>query len=207
MSVVHTREHKYGCASKEISDIPDSNKCILGVTSLWMILPVAHAVLRWRDIDVSQKAVVFALCCACCSSTMFWFDARRGSLLHKLDKLSAVQYVVAVMFATERQRQRATGACFLFTMMLLFVLGDMCFRRSMYRLQLTLHLLFRYVAYWWGHILLVPAKQATFLVLSAAYFGHVIALLLLCLKRKSRQDFYGSACLMLLILVCLKFTA
>lgn len=198
------QKHTHGGTSKDISDLPYSNKCILGVTSLWMILPVAHAMLRWRDIDASQKAVVLALCCACCSSTMFWFDARRGSLFHKLDKLSAVQYVVSVMFATAKQNQHGMGALLLVTMMLLFLLGDMCFRRSMYRLQLTLHLLFRYVAYWWGHILLVPAKQTTFLVLSAAYFGHVIVLLQLCLKRKSRQDFYGSACLMLLILVCSK---
>ena len=62
-------------------------------------------------------------------------------------------------------------------MISLFLRGDMCFKRSMYDLQLSLHLLFRYVGYWWGHLLLVPAENnfpAGFVILSVGYFGHII---------------------------------
>jgi hypothetical protein len=47
----------------------------------------------------------------------------------------------------------------------------------MYDLQLSFHLLFRYAAYWWGHLLLVPAENnflGAFVVLSVGYFGHII---------------------------------
>ena len=122
--------------SKDVSDLPNRNKFILGVTSLWMIMPIAHGMVQWFQdgIGVGQKAVIAALSCSCLSSTMFWFDARRGSVFHKLDKLSAVQYVVCMVFVTAlpgksgRALSTGVGTFLPLSMISLFLLGDMCFK-------------------------------------------------------------------------------
>ena len=203
--------------SKDVIDLPKRNKCILGVTSLWMIMPIAHGMVQWFQdgIGVGQKAVIAALSCSCLSSTMFWFDARRGSVFHKLDKLSAVQYVVCMVFVTAlpgksgRALSTGVGTFLPLSMISLFLLGDMCFKRSMYDLQLSLHLLFRYAGYWWGHLLLVPGENnfpAGFVILSVGYFGHIIGFNEVARRQGLflTEDLYWSSCaiLALWILVC-----
>jgi hypothetical protein len=181
--------------------------------------PARTSVQWFQDgIGGRQKAVIVALSCSCFSSTMFWFDARRGTLFHKLDKLSAVQYVMCMVFVTALPGENAHAlsaflAIFLPSSMIsLFLLGDMCFRRSMYDLQLLFHLLFRYAAYWWGHLLLVPAEDnfpAAFVILSLGYFGHIMGFNEVVRRRSVilTEDVYGrywSSCaiLALWIIVC-----
>lgn len=203
--------------SKGFRDMPNRNKFILGVTSLWMIMPIAHGMIQWfqNGVTFGQKAVIAALSCSCFSSTMFWFDAKRGSLFHKLDKLGAVQYVVCMVLVTAlpgdggRTLSTGVGAILPLSMIALFLLGDMCFKRSLYDLQLVLHLLFRYVGYWWGHLLLVPAENnfpAAFSALSVGYFGHIFGVSEIAKRRDLffTQDQYWNSCaiLALWILVC-----
>jgi hypothetical protein len=202
-------------SSKDVSDLPNRNKLILGVTSLWMIIPIAHGMAQWCGIGARQKAVIAALSCSCLSSTIFWLDARRGSLSHKLDKFSAVQYVVCMVSVTAmpgksgRALSEAVAAFLALSMISLFLFGDMCFKRSMYDLQLSSHVLFRYSAYWWGHLLLVPAEdnfRGAFVILSVGYFVHIVGFNE-ALRRRGfflMQDLYWSSCalLALWILVC-----
>lgn len=203
--------------SKDVNDLPNRNKFILGITSLWMIMPIAHGIIQWFENGISfgQKVVIAALTGSCLSSTMFWFDARRGSVFHKLDKLCAVQYVVCMVLVTAlpgqtgRRLSTGVGTFLPSSMIALFLLGDMCFKRSMYDLQLSLHLLFRYVGYWWGHLLLVPMEQnfpAAFITLTVGYFGHIIGFNEVARKRALflTEDLYWSSCaiLTLWILVC-----
>jgi len=102
-----------------------------------MIMPIAHVIVQWLqdEIGLGQKAVIVTLSCSCLSSTMFWFDARGGSLFHKLDKLSAVQYVVCMIFVTALPGKRGhvllstgVGTFLLSSMISLFLLGDICFK-------------------------------------------------------------------------------
>lgn len=203
--------------SKDVGDLPNRNKFVLGITSLWMIFPVAQGVIQWCEtgIAVSQKFVIVALACCCLSSTLFWFDATRGSVLHKLDKLCAVQFVVVVGFVTAfpgssgRALTTGVGVFLPCAMVVLFLLGDLCFKRNMYELQLWFHLLFRYVGYWWGHLLLVPAEKnfaSAFVSMSIGYFGHIVYFNELA-RRKTllmTEDLYWSSCavLTLWIFIC-----
>jgi hypothetical protein len=164
---------------------------------------------------VRQKFVIAALACCCLSSTLFWFDATRGSVLHKLDKLCAVQFVVVVGFVTAfpgssgRALTTGVGVFLPCAMVVLFLLGDLCFKRNMYELQLWFHLLFRYVGYWWGHLLLVPVEKnfaSVFVSMSIGYFGHIVCFNELA-RRKTlfmTQDLYWSSCavLTLWIFIC-----
>ena len=115
--------------SKDVIDLPKRNKCILGVTSLWMILPIAHGMLQWLqgDIGVRQKVSLFiiALCCSCCSSTIFWLDARTGSLFHKLDKFF---YFICMVFVTalpgKSGRVLSPGVCIFLPSSMIPGIGD-----------------------------------------------------------------------------------
>ena len=171
---------------KKIDVLPNKNKLILGVTSLWMNIPIAHGIVRWLqdDVEVGQKIIIVTLLCSCITSTLFWMDAKSGSLFHKLDKLSAIQYIACMVFVTTQPLKSASTMLskvntFLpLSMITFFLLGDMSFKQSLYDRQLCFHLLFRYIGYWWGHLLLVPVENnfiASFIILSVGYFGHIIS--------------------------------
>ena len=141
-------------------------------------------------------------------------DAKRGSMFHILDKFSAVQYVVCMMFVTakpESGRQFCLGMkMFLpIAMIVPFLIGDMFFKRSLYDFQLAFHLLFRYVGYWWGHLLLVPEETyfpRAFISLSLGYFGHIAGVNELARRKNlfQTEDLYWGSCatLILWVLVC-----
>jgi hypothetical protein len=72
----------------------------------------------------------------------------------------------------------------------LFVAGDVFFRRRRYEHQLAFHLLFRYVAYWWGHLLLVRAEAhfaRACVCVSVGYFGHIAGVCVWA-RGKTAQD-------------------
>ncbi len=99
--------------SNDVSELPKRNKLVLGATSLWMLLPMAHGAVHWSQggLTHGQGCVVAALACACVSSVVFWSDARRGSTFHVLDRFSAVQYVVcAVLVSATGEGGRAVRA-------------------------------------------------------------------------------------------------
>lgn len=158
---------------KKIDDLPNKNKLILGVTSLWMTIPIAHGIVMWLqdDIDVGKKAVIVALLCSCLTSTLFWMDTRSGSLFHKLDKLSAIQYIACMVFVTTQPVK--SGSTMLsrvntflpLSMITFFLLGDMCFKQSLYDSHLCFHLLFRYVGYWWGSPLIGSSGKQLYSVI------------------------------------------
>jgi hypothetical protein len=133
----------------DVRALPGRNKLVLGVTSLWMLLPVAHGAC---GVMTSGKACVLAaLACACVSSVLFWSDARRGSLMHTVDRGCAALYVACVVLVSVRgggeRPVRAELQALLATAMLgLFVAGDVFFKRRRYDHQLAFHLLFRWVA-------------------------------------------------------------
>jgi hypothetical protein len=86
----------------------------------------------------------------------------------------------------------------------LFVAGDVFFRRSMHDHQLAFHLLFRYVAYWWGHLLLVRAEThfaRACVCVSLGYFGHLAGVCVWARGKTALQtrDAYWGACATLVV--------
>jgi hypothetical protein len=152
-----------------------------------------------------------ALTCSCLSSTVFWSDARSGSIFHILDMCSAVLYLACVLFVSatgggERELSVKLQVLLPTVTIALFVFGDICFKRRRYDHQLAFHLLFRYVGYWYGHLLLVPEEThfaRACLSLSLGYFGHIAAV---CIWARSKTDLktlsaYWSSCATLVVWV------
>jgi hypothetical protein len=199
--------------SKDVRDLPDRNKLVLGVTSLWMLVPLAHGVFSWSQHRVTQGQLflIMALTCSCLSSTVFWSDARSGSMFHILDKCSAVLYLICVLFVSatgqgEREFSAELQVFFSTATLALFMLGDIFFKRRRYDHQLAFHLLFRYVGYWCGHLLLVPEEThvaRACLSLSLGYFGHIAGMCVWAGGKSAQQtrDAYWGACAALAVWV------
>jgi hypothetical protein len=168
---------------KDVSNLPKKNKLILGITSLWMTIPLTHGIFKWieYEIGVGQKSLIIILSCTCFSSLIFWFDARSGILFHKLDKICAINYVICMIitstFSDNNVLSMDICIFLLLSLIILFLLGDICFKINKYDYQLIFHILFRYIGYWWGHLLLVLEDKnfaSAIVILSVGYFGHII---------------------------------
>jgi hypothetical protein len=168
---------------KDVSNLPKKNKLILGITSLWMTIPLTHGIFKWieYEIGVGQKSLIIILSCTCFSSLIFWFDARSGILFHKLDKICAINYVICMIitstFSDNKVLSMDICIFLLLSLIILFLLGDICFKINKYDYQLIFHILFRYIGYWWGHLLLVLEDKnfaSAIVILSVGYFGHII---------------------------------
>lgn len=173
-----------GICVKDVSNLPKKNKLILGVTSLWMIIPLTHGIFKWiqYEIGIGQKSLIVILACSCISSLIFWFDARSGTLFHRLDKFCAIHYVACLIITTVHKDNHSilsANMCIpmLLSMITLFLLGDISFKINKYNFQLIFHILFRYIGYWWGHLLLVIEEKnfvSAIVILTFGYFSHII---------------------------------
>jgi hypothetical protein len=168
---------------KDVSNLPKKNKLMLGITSLWMTIPLTHGIFKWiqYEIGIGEKYLIVMLFCSCFSSLIFWFNAKSGILFHKLDKICAINYVVCIIITTTFSDNNVLSMdiCIflLLSLIILFLLGDICFKINKYDYQLIFHILFRYIGYWWGHLLLVLEDKnfaSAIVILSVGYFGHII---------------------------------
>jgi hypothetical protein len=161
-------------ADHEVERMPEYSKLVLGVTSVWMLIPVV-----WGDNMVLQVALaVVGLV-----STLFWADPRRNSYLYMADKLIAWLYGAILMwFDPNVPAALIVLACFL--------VSFWCFETGRYHFQLAAHLLFRYCFYCWSYSAIM--KDTT--VLPLVSIGYVIQIL--CLSQVYWISFLGSFLLM-----------
>jgi hypothetical protein len=168
---------------QDVQDIPGRSKHILGVTSLWMAIPICNGVLTLRESWQGGTATLtLVLTLVCLASTMFWSDPRGGSFWHKADKILAWIFGVAMVWCTllpgdGRKLDNLTFGSIVFSIFFFFLISDVFFRKKQDDLQLLAHLLFRYAFYWWSHLLLIPVEAhfwSGFLVMTLGYFGHIL---------------------------------
>ena len=143
-------------------DMPPQNKHVLGVTSLWMLIPVCHSLANARYVPLGTL-----LACVCAVSTSFWSTAELGSLMHKGDKAVSWAFTLAMLWSTFwHNRQLLALAPFI---VVFFLLSDAFFRWEWHVMQLLAHLSFRYVFYVWSHLLLVGDAR----VLAPVTIGYI----------------------------------
>ena len=157
----------------DIQSIPMKNKHIIGITSLWMIIPVYY------NVYTSASALLLA---ACIASTLFWNDPKGNSPRHKADKILAWAFCIQMILLAEQKKhtiQNSSIALLILYGTACFMLSHIFFKIKYYTMQLIAHLLFRYTLYWCAHALIVPKKKTCvkgFLIISAAYCAHIALL-------------------------------
>lgn len=167
-------------STRDIETLPHSNKIVLGVTSLWMVIPVGWGLRQIVDGTAGESVLPETVCLAlvCVASTAFWRDPKCGSWLHRLDKGLAWVFLCIMGWYS-----RDMGAPFLapvvLSIVVCFLLSNYFFQHKMDYHQLLAHLLFRCISFWWAYFLVVPPDSLSviaFVAMSCVYFGHALSL-------------------------------
>lgn len=162
----------------------EHRRYVLGITSLWLIVPVAAAFREGIDDYRWYRHVLLAwTCLTCIVSTLFWasLGTSYGSCLYRTDKLCAhVQFAgLLALFAID---QACGRSCFHMALTVpILILA--CYGGSRIfevvhpndPLATASHLVFRFLGYWWTYVGLVPCppRRGYVLANSALYWGHV----------------------------------
>ena len=181
---------------------------VLGVTALWMILPCMVALQR-KDLTFCQVLFCLHLLILCMASVVFWYHPMKGTRWHQLDRYCAATFIF-------------NAACYLIVVhshtgtVLLWLTLTMCaaWGSHLFWLQgsswchLLMHLVFRYVAYWGAHAILVSdiislnammlitrmyLLHITWYLICTSFIEHAI---LLGSNKKTKRVSYVLHCLM-----------
>ena len=172
---------------KDIKYIPYNNKHILGITSLWMCIPIYYGLYSF---DYNIIILSLLLSCVCLVSTLFWSNPKGNSFLHKLDKICVWIFFITLLFINN-------NFILIGLIFILYIMSFIFFIKNYNTLQFISHLLFRYVFYWWCHIVMVPINVNfiyTFIIISIGYFSHVLLLYNINIQKIT----YWYSCILLL---------
>lgn len=153
---------------------------VLGVTSLWLLLPVYVGVVQTSLLTADwfgwlRLAIIVANMVA---SVVYWgcFNDEGSIALHVDVNLARLTVSTHLAYAIIRSRMHALiGVVGTALITILYTASYRAsVRRSPWVVKLTYHLLFRYVGFWEVYILhsRMPIAPVVFLVTSVVYFGH-----------------------------------
>jgi hypothetical protein len=183
-------------SERDIATLPYPNKVVLGVTSLWMVVPVGWGLLQLARPNPGEWVLTVCLALVCAASTAFWRDPKSGSWLHKLDK--GLAWVFMGIMGWYSRRELEALPLVVCSIVCFFLLSNHYFQHNMDAEQLAAHLMFRYVSYWWAYFCIVPSRsELAFTVMSVVYFSHAF-LLYDGLERNLFQYTYCTHCLCML---------
>ena len=143
---------------------PQANQYILGISSLWLLIPSLGGLYGRRETLLAAATLVTALV-----STAYWRRGLRGSVLHAAD-LACARCLFGLLLWTTGGAPIALPAA----AATCYVVCEALFNAGDFDMSMWMHLLFRFLGYWWTHVaVLGPASFRGAFVLSAAYWGHV----------------------------------
>lgn len=202
---------------------PPEIRYLLGITSLWLLIPGLHGI--WHCIFGGPGplyVVVTAACLiACFVSTVHWAGIH-GAVSAGMDRAGAGFLLVTLLIFTlggfcERALPLFVYLLLLGGVVLFFVAARFAISRSdatgspsWLSANCCFHLTFRFLGYWWTYLALVPTESAgvTFAVISAcinsaAYWLHIHIVWQSAPLDFNCEDEYFSGCLKLSVLIML----
>ena len=178
--VAHSQEHQW---------------YILGVTSVWLLLPVTIAFQNdWSDYKWFQCALLLWTCMTCIVSTCTYplLGSASGSSIRMLDRAFArMHFVALLMFFALDLGPRPFSMHYVLTfpiaVVCCYALSRMC---SNTRQSSAAHLMFRFIGYWWTYLALMSCNVHAGSVWSTSslYWGHIVYALV---QSGSQHGFVG----------------
>ena len=145
---------------------PQANQYILGISSLWLLIPSLGGLYGRRETLLAAATLVTALV-----STAYWRRGVRGSALHAAD-LACARCLFGLLLWTTGGAPIALPAA----AATCYVVCEALFNAGDFDMSMWMHLLFRFLGYWWTHVaVLGPASFRGAFLLSAAYWIHAVA--------------------------------
>jgi hypothetical protein len=145
--------------SGDISPIPEKNKYILGISSLWILTILRNSLILLNPYLV---VIIFSISII---SPLFWYKYQINSLLHKLDKL--LVWIIVII-----NLKYAIYKLYILFLLIIyfFYLSEFFIIKHKFKHQLISHLLFRYFFFIWIYL----TYYNTLLQLSLISFGYLL---------------------------------
>jgi hypothetical protein len=145
--------------------IPDKNKYILGISSLWIL-----TILR-NSLILMYPFISFIIISISIISPLFWYKYQLNSLLHKLDKY-LVWTIAIINFKYALIKLYISTTIILLSLIVLFYyLSDLFIINKKFKYQLISHLLFRYIFFIWIYLTFYNTLSNLFLI-TLGYIYH-----------------------------------
>ena len=128
---------------------------VLGVTSLWMLLPCLVALQR---MDLAFIHILFCLhlVILCTASVVFWYHPLKGTTWHQLDRCCAATFIFNTACYLMLTHPSIESVVLWLALTVCTAWGSHFFwLQGSSWCHLLMHLVFRYVAYWGAHAILV----------------------------------------------------
>ena len=128
---------------------------VLGVTSLWMLLPCLVALQR---MDLAFIHILFCLhlVILCTASVVFWYHPLKGTTWHQLDRCCAATFIFNTACYLMLTHPSIESVVLWLALTVCAAWGSHFFwLQGSSWCHLLMHLVFRYVAYWGAHAILV----------------------------------------------------
>jgi len=115
------------------------DKYILGLSTLWLLVPFFYNILYSNDIYI--EIIIFITTSI---STIFWGYYSYNSLFHKLDNIFATSLFILLILFSYNNYYILPYTCFIF-----YLLSNYFYKKNKKNYCLICHLIFRYIGFWW----------------------------------------------------------
>lgn len=181
---------------------PQANQYVLGITSLWMLIPGVYGIQlhdNLIELVLSLLSILVTIV-----SLVHWKHCIQHSALHHLDRaLATFCFFLLCAMSTSFQ-----NVLFASAVLVSYVLAQYCILMSWINMNLISHLIFRFVGYWWtcSHCIgNIHLNSELFYLHSLVYWVHAAAtyLMVQAEPRFRCADHYITGCVQLLVLLAL----
>lgn len=156
---------------------------ILGITSLWLLIPVYVAIIQQQHLDLFGIVRLTVLVCATLMSVVYWgYYNDEKSLALRLDtSFARTTALLHLLYAlTLPIEYKAIGVFGTAIVSLLYRASyNASTIKAPWRVKVSYHLLFRYVGFWevfilcsHGALISVSSWILVFIMTSSSYFAH-----------------------------------
>jgi hypothetical protein len=150
--------------SGNTSPIPETNKYILSISSLWILTILRNSLISLNPF------ISFCLISISIISTLFWYNYKINSIYHKLDKL-LVWTIAIINLNYAIYKLYISITILLFSLIIyFFYLTEYFIINKKFKHQLISHLLFRYFFFTWVYL----TYYNTLLQFSLISFGYLL---------------------------------
>lgn len=150
--------------SGNTSPIPETNKYILSISSLWILTILRNSLISLNPF------ISFCLISISIISTLFWYNYKINSIYHKLDKL-LVWTIAIINLNYALYKLYISITILLFSLIIyFFYLTEYYIIKNKFKHQLISHLLFRYFFFTWIYL----TYYNTLLQFSLISFGYLL---------------------------------
>jgi hypothetical protein len=150
--------------SGNTSPIPETNKYILAISSLWILTILRNSLISlnpFLSLNILSISII---------SPLFWYNYQINSIFHKLDKL--LVWIIAIINLKYAIYQLYISITILLFSLIIyfFYLSEYFIIKKKFKHQLISHLLFRYFFFTWVYL----TYYNTLLRFSLISFGYLL---------------------------------